>query len=568
MNQTIYGLLALLPIVLCGIFLIGLQWSAKKTMPIILVVTAALAIFIWDMTLNRVSSSIIQGLVITVSVLWIVFGAIFLLNTLKHTGAIAVIRAGFTNVSPDRRVQAIIIAWCFGCFLEGASGFGTAAAIAAPLLVAVGFPALGAVLMGMMIQSTPVSFGAVGTPIVIGVNDGLDKAAISAQLAQQGVQWGEFLQLITSQVAIIHGVIGTFMPLFMVMMLTRFFGKNKSWREGFAIWPFAIFAGLAFTIPYMITGVFLGPEFPSLVGGLVSITIVVNAAKRGFLVPKTTWDFEPQKNWPREWLGKLVVSKEDTTLTLSDKKMSTLMAWFPYLLVALLLVFSRVFTGFQSLLNSVAVDLTSILGETDISASFSPLYLPGGLLLISALVAAAFQTRKPVSALNSAFKESGKTVLGAGFVLIFTIPMVRIFINSGINLSDVASMPVASAELFSGTFGNVFPLISATIGALGAFIAGSNTVSNMMFSQFQYEAAMSLHISPSLIIAAQAVGAAAGNMVAIHNVVAASATVGLLGMEGATLRRTILPTIYYVLFCGIIVMAAIYIFGFQGPLAS
>ncbi|WLG15091.1 L-lactate permease [Psychrobacter cibarius] len=567
MNQTIYGLLALLPIVLCGIFLIGLQWSAKKTMPIILVVTAALAIFIWDMTLNRVSSSIIQGLVITVSVLWIVFGAIFLLNTLKHTGAIAVIRAGFTNVSPDRRVQAIIIAWCFGCFLEGASGFGTAAAIAAPLLVAVGFPALGAVLMGMMIQSTPVSFGAVGTPIVIGVNDGLDKAAISAQLAQQGVQWSEFLQLITSQVAIIHGVIGTFMPLFMVMMLTRFFGKNKSWREGFAIWPFAIFAGLAFTIPYMITGVFLGPEFPSLVGGLVSITIVVNAAKRGFLVPKTIWDFEPQKNWPSEWLGKLVVSKEDITLTLSDKKMSTLMAWFPYLLVALLLVFSRVFTGFQSLLNSVAVDLTSILGETDISASFSPLYLPGGLLLISALVAAAFQTRKPVSALNSAFKESGKTVLGAGFVLIFTIPMVRIFINSGINLSDVASMPVASAELFSGTFGNVFPLISATIGALGAFIAGSNTVSNMMFSQFQYEAAMSLHISPSLIIAAQAVGAAAGNMVAIHNVVAASATVGLLGMEGATLRRTILPTIYYVLFCGIIVMAAIYIFGFQGPLA-
>ncbi|WP_296206823.1 L-lactate permease [Psychrobacter sp. UBA3480] len=567
MNQTIYGLLALLPIVLCGIFLIGLQWSAKRTMPIVLAVTAALALFVWDMTLNRVSSSIIQGMVITVSVLWIVFGAIFLLNTLKHTGAIAVIRAGFTNVSPDRRVQAIIIAWCFGCFLEGAAGFGTAAAIAAPLLVAIGFPALGAVLMGMMIQSTPVSFGAVGTPIVIGVNKGLDTVAISTQLAQQGLEWGDFLQLITSQVAIMHGVIGTFMPLFMVMMLTRFFGKNKSWNEGFAIWPFAIFAGLAFTLPYTLTGIFLGPEFPSLVGGLVSVAIVVNAAKRGFLVPKTTWDFEPQKNWPSEWLGKLVVSKEDITPALSDKKMSTVMAWFPYLLVALLLVCSRVLTGFQSLLNSATVDLTSILSEADISASFSPLYLPGGLLLISALVAAFFQTKKPGSALNSAFKESSKTVLSAGFVLIFTIPMVRIFINSGVNLSDVASMPVASAELFAGAFGNVFPLISATIGALGAFIAGSNTVSNMMFSQFQYEAAISLRISPSIIIAAQAVGAAAGNMIAIHNVVAASATVGLLGMEGATLRRTILPTLYYVLFCGIIVMATIYIFGFQGPLA-
>ncbi|AMT96904.1 MULTISPECIES: L-lactate permease [Psychrobacter] len=568
MNQTIYGLLALLPIVLSGILLIGLQWSAKKTMPIVLAVTAAIALFIWDMTFNRVFSSILEGSVITVSVLWIVFGAIFLLNTLKHTGAIAVIRAGFINVSPDRRVQAIIIAWCFGTFLEGASGFGTPAAIAAPLMMAIGFPALGAVLMGMMIQSTPVSFGAVGTPIVIGVNKGLDTTAISVQLAQQGLAWEDFLQLITSQVAMIHGVIGTFMPLLMVMMLTRFFGKNKSWKEGLAIWPFAIFAGLAFTIPYTLTGVFLGPEFPALIGGLVSIAIVINAAKRGFLVPKTTWDFEPQKNWPSEWMGKLVISKEDIAVPLENKTMSAVMAWFPYLLVALLLVCSRVFVEFKTLLTSATLDFTSILGESDISASFSPLYLPGGLLLISALVAAFAQTNKPTKALSDAFGESSKTVLSAGFVLIFTIPMVRIFINSGVNLTDVASMPVASAELFAGTFGNAFPLVSATIGALGAFIAGSNTVSNMMFSQFQYEAAMSLHISPSLIIAAQAVGAAAGNMIAIHNVVAASATVGLLGMEGATLRRTILPTLYYVLFCGIIVMAAIYIFGFKGPLAS
>lgn len=568
MNQTIYGLLALLPIILSGILLIGLQWSAKRTMPIVLAVTAAIALFIWDMTFNRVFSSILEGSVITVSVLWIVFGAIFLLNTLKHTGAIAVIRAGFINVSPDRRVQAIIIAWCFGTFLEGASGFGTPAAIAAPLMMAIGFPALGAVLMGMMIQSTPVSFGAVGTPIVIGVNKGLDTTAISVQLAQQGLAWEDFLQLITSQVAMIHGVIGTFMPLLMVMMLTRFFGKNKSWKEGLAIWPFAIFAGLAFTIPYTLTGVFLGPEFPALIGGLVSIAIVINAAKRGFLVPKTTWDFEPQKNWPSEWMGKLVISKEDIAVPLENKTMSAVMAWFPYLLVALLLVCSRVFVEFKTLLTNATLDFTSILGEADISASFSPLYLPGGLLLISALVAAFAQTNKPTKALSDAFGESSKTVLSAGFVLIFTIPMVRIFINSGVNLSDVASMPVASAELFAGTFGNAFPLISATIGALGAFIAGSNTVSNMMFSQFQYEAAMSLHISPSLIIAAQAVGAAAGNMIAIHNVVAASATVGLLGMEGATLRRTILPTLYYVLFCGIIVMAAIYIFGFQGPLAS
>ncbi|MGO3301153.1 MAG: L-lactate permease, partial [Pseudoalteromonas sp.] len=554
MSQTMYGLLALLPIVLCGILLLGLQWSAKKTMPMVLAVTATIAIFVWDMTLNRVSSSMLQGLIITVSVLWIIFGALFLLNTLKHTGAIGIIRSGFTNVSPDRRIQVIIIAWCFGTFIEGASGFGTPAAIAAPLLVAIGFPALAAVLMGMMIQSTAVSFGAVGTPIIIGVNKGLDTTAISALLAKEGLQWQDFLQLVTSQVAIIHGIVGTFMPLIMVMMLTRFFGKNKSWKEGAAIWPFAIFSGLAFTVPYVLTGIFLGPEFPTIIGGLVSIAIVINAAKRGFLTPKQTWDFEPSQNWPKEWFGKLVVNTDDVAPSKSDKNISAVMAWFPYLLVAILLVCSRVFVEFKELLLSATVDFSAILGEEGISASLSPLYLPGGILLVSALVAAIFQTKKPATALNNAFKESGKTVLGAGFVLIFTIPMVRIFINSGTNLSDVVSMPVASAELFAGILGNAYPLISSTIGALGAFIAGSNTISNMMFSQFQYEAAMNLSISPSTIIASQAVGAAAGNMIAIHNVVAASATVGLLGMEGSTLRRTILPTIYYVLFSGIITM--------------
>jgi lactate permease len=566
-NETIYGLLALLPIVLSGILLIGFQWSAKKAMPVVLAVTAVIAVFVWDMTFNRVTSSILQGLVITTSVLWIVFGAIFLLNTLKHTGAIAVIRAGFTNVSPDRRVQAIIIAWCFGTFIEGASGFGTPAAIAAPLMVAIGFPALAAVLMGMMIQSTPVSFGAVGTPIVIGVNKGLDTTAISTQLMQEGMQWETFVQLITSQVAIIHAIIGTFMPLLMVIMLTRFFGKNKSWKEGLSVLPFALFAGLAFTVPYALTGVFLGPEFPSLMGGLVSMAIVVTAAKHGFLMPKKSWDFAPKEEWPAAWLGKLVIDDVKTELQKAGNKISPVVAWMPYILVALLLVCSRVFVEFKSLLSDVTLSFSSILGETGINAGFSPLYLPGGLLLISALFAALIQTKKPGSALGAAFKDSSKTILGAGFVLIFTIPMVRIFINSGVNVSDILSMPVASAELFANMFGNAFPMVSATIGALGAFIAGSNTVSNMMFSQFQFEAAMSLHISPVVVIAAQAVGAAAGNMIAIHNVVAASATVGLLGQEGATLRKTILPTMYYVVFTGIIAMITIYVLGFSGPLA-
>ncbi|MBY8074474.1 L-lactate permease [Vibrio fluvialis] len=553
MSDTLLALVAFSPIVVAAILLVGLNWPAKKAMPVAFALTVAIALTFWDMTANRVLASVLQGLGITVTVLWIVFGAIFLLNTLKYTGAITVIRNGFTNISPDRRIQAIIIAWCFGSFIEGASGFGTPAAIAAPLLVAIGFPALAAVLMGMMIQSTPVSFGAVGTPILVGVNKGLDTHNITEALVAHGSNWDAYLQQITASVALIHASVGTLMPVLMAMMLTRFFGKNRSWTEGLSILPFALFAGLAFTVPYALTGVLLGPEFPSLVGGLFGLTIVVTAAKKGFLVPKQSWDFRPENEWPAEWLGSLKMELDD----IKGKQMGLALAWLPYVLLAVILVLSRVSAEFKGLLLSVNLAFNNILGEVGVSASIAPLYLPGGILVFVALLAVLLQARS-LKPMGQALGESTKTLIGAGFVLVFTIPMVRIFINSGVNMSDLASMPVTTANFAAGLVGSAFPALSATVGALGAFIAGSNTVSNMMFSQFQFEVAQTLSVSSVIVIALQAVGAAAGNMIAIHNVVAASATVGLLGREGATLRKTIIPTFYYLVVTGLIGLAVIY----------
>ncbi len=561
MSETLLALIAFSPIVVAGILLVGLNWPAKKAMPIAFILTVIIALTAWDMSTTRVFASIFQGFGITVSVLWIVFGAIFLLNTLKHTGAITTIRNGFTNISPDRRIQAIIIAWCFGSFIEGASGFGTPAAIAAPLLVAIGFPALAAVLMGMMIQSTPVSFGAVGTPIIVGVNRGLDTHNIGEVLVANGSSWDAYLQHITSTVALTHATVGTFMPILMAIMLTRFFGKNKSWSEGLDILPFAIFAGLAFTIPYALTGVFLGPEFPSLIGGMLGLAIVVTAAKKGFLVPKSTWNFDSEDNWPTEWLGSLKLDLD----SMKHKPMGLAMAWLPYVLLALILVASRVSSEFKSMLTDVSLSFSNIFGEAGISTSIQPLYLPGGILVFTAFLAVIIQSRS-LKPLAQAVGESSKTLIGAGFVLVFTIPMVRIFINSGVNASDLASMPVTTANFAAGLVGDAFPALSAAVGALGAFIAGSNTVSNMMFSQFQYEVAQTLSISSVVVVALQAVGAAAGNMIAIHNVVAASATVGLLGREGAILRKTIIPTFFYIVLTGIIGLTLIYGFQFTDEL--
>lgn len=560
MSTTLLALLAATPIFVAAVLLVGLNWPARRAMPVVYLTAAAIALTVWDMSATRVMASTIQGILITVAVLWIIFGAILLLNTLQNSGAITTIRAGFVNISPDRRVQALIIAWLFGCFIEGASGFGTPAAIAAPLMVAIGFPAMGAVMIGMMIQSTPVSFGAVGTPIVIGVSNGLDNEAIGARLTDLGSSWEAFLQLITSEVAIGHAIVGTLMPFLMVIMLCRFFGKNKSWSEGFAMAPFALFTGLAFTIPYALTGVFLGPEFPSIVGALVGMAIVVPAAKAGFLLPKTTWDFPPEAEWPKMWLGTI----KPKAPSADEKKISLPMAWLPYLLVAVILVASRVFPELKGALASVGFGLSDILG-TGMGYTIKPLYLPGGILLFVSILTLFLHKMKPAQ-LVSAATDAGKTLIGAGFVLVFTIPMVRILINSGVNGADLVSMPVAMATAVSDSFGSIYPIFAPTVGALGAFIAGSNTVSNMMLSQFQFEVANQLAISGAVLVALQAIGAAAGNMIAIHNVVAASATVGLLGQEGKTLRMTVIPTIYYVLFAGVLGMIAIYGFGIVDPL--
>jgi lactate permease len=562
MSTSFQALLAATPIIVAGILLLGFHWSARRAMPVVYLTAAAIALYFWEMSFNRVLASSLQGIIVTISVLWIIFGAIMLLNTLQNSGAITTIRAAFTDISPDRRVQVLIIAWLFGCFIEGASGFGTPAAIAAPLLVAIGFPALAAVMVGMMIQSTPVSFGAVGTPIIIGVTNGLDHGAISSQLLTAGSSWEVFIRLISSEVAIGHAIVGTFMPLMMILMLTRFFGKNKSWSEGFAMIPFALFTGISFTIPYVLTGIFLGPEFPSIVGALVGLAIVVPAAKKGFLVPKKSWDFAPQEEWPKAWIGILTPKKPRVE---EEKKISLGLAWTPYLVVAGILVASRVSPWFKGILTSVAFGVKDILGETGISGSVEPLYLPGGILVFVCLLTFFLHRMKPAQ-LVSAATDAGRTLLGAGFVLVFTIPMVRILINSGVNAADLASMPVAMASYVAETFGSVYPFFAPTVGALGAFIAGSNTVSNMMLSQFQFEVAGVLSVSGAILVSLQAIGAAAGNMIAIHNVVAASATVGMLGQEGRTLRMTVLPTLYYIVGTGALGLIAIYILNIADPL--
>jgi lactate permease len=515
-----------------------------------------LALFVWKVPSVTVAAASVNGIVEAGKLLYIIFGAILLLNTLQESGGLRTIRAGFTDVSTDRRVQVIIIAWLFGAFIEGAAGFGTPAAVAVPLLVGLGFPAMCAVMSGMIIQSTPVSFGAAGTPILVGVGGGLsnDPAATTYAAVQGYDEFPDFLAFIGSKVALLHAISGILVPLIVICVMTRFFGTNRSFSEGLRAWKFAVFASLSMTIPYVTVAYFMGPEFPTLLGALIGLTIVVTAARFNIFVPKDTFEFGDKSTWDDEWSGTIEIKEED----LVDNNIGFLRAWSPYLIVAALLVVTRQdFLPFKSWLANDAVVEIPELFATSINVKIQPFYLPGTVFLIAAFYTFFVHSMK-LTSLQKAASKSVKTTLQASVALIFTVPMVQVFINSGGGSAGYERMPIALADGVAALTGGAWPLFAPFIGGLGAFVAGSNTVSNMMFSSFQFGMGERIGVDPSWIVALQAVGGAAGNMICVHNVVAASAVVGMLGKEGTIIRTTVFPFLYYALLAGSVGYAVVW----------
>ena len=551
MSEGLLALLAFLPILAIFVLMAVLRMPATRAMPLAFLLTLALVCFVWQTPLNRVAASVVNGLVIALDIILIVFGALSLLFTLRESGAINAINRGFTDISPDKRVQAIIITWLFGSFIEGAAGFGTPAALTAPLLLALGFPALAAVMVALIANSTAVSFGAVGTPTLIGIRTALDLPEIIGSPAIQQSGFDSFIMHVGTWSAWLHVIPGILIPLLLVSLLTRFFGEKKSFREGLAIWPYALFAGFCFVVPYLAVAVLLGPEFPSIAGGLLGMLVLIPATKAGFLTPATSWQFPDESTWDPTWRGSIETrpEKQQVNVTL-------IRAWIPYALIGLLLVVTRMrFLPFNEWLRNTRFTVPGIFG-TDISPSLSPLYNPGVLpfLLVALLSIAVFRmNRKQV---QTAWSEAYHRVSGPFLALLFAVPMVRLMMQSGNNPLDIPGMPIAMARYAAGIFQDAWPMVSPLVAALGTFMSGSATVSNMLFSLFQFTVAGETRSSPLLIVSLQNVGAAMGNMIGVHNIIAACATVGLSGMEGELLKKNLVPAVLLCLLAGILGIAA------------
>lgn len=554
MQLAIYSLLAFAPILTAFLLLTVANLPARKAMPFAYLVTAILALVVWQVPFAQLAAATFQGLVVTLEIVYIVFGAILLLNILQESGALSKIRQRLLGISRDRRVQVILIAWLLGSFIEGASGFGTTAVICVPLLVALGFPAMAAVISAIIVQSTPSSFGAVGTPIIIGLDNGLEGAgAVTQEINRLGLNFFQYLEQITAQIGVIQALIGVFIPLLLVMLMTAYFGQAKSWKDGLSIAGFALFAGLAVVIPYALTAIFLGPAFPTLFGSLIGMLIVIPAARMGFLIPKETWDFPDRSTWSPAWMGTI-----NAEVSQPPANMTTLLAWTPYFLLGLFLLLSRTrLLPLRDWLQSVQISFTNVFG-TEISFNTQPLFLPATVFVLVAIITIILH-KVEFEQIKRAISGATSSLVGTALAIGASVPMAQVFINSDVNASGLASMPLTLADGISTLVGPVWPFFAPLIGTMGSFVAGSVTISNMMFALLQFGVAQQIEVSTSLILALQVVGAAAGNMIAIGSIVPAVATVGLMGREGIVLRKLIIPIAFYLIFAGIIGMIAVLI---------
>lgn len=555
MSLTMLAGIACLPIVVALILMVGLRRPATEAMPLAWGAAVVAALVVWKTTPLYLVALSLQGFVVACNLLIIVFGAILLLHTLSASGGMETIQTGFRTISPDPRIQLIIIGFLFGAFIEGAAGFGTPAALAAPLLLLLGFPPLAAALVCLVFNTIPVPFAAVGTPIVLGLKYLKDLVIEFAGQSGGDLPFTSvetFNGLIGQWVAVIHIPVALLLPIFLCGFLTRNFGPARSWREGLSAWKFCLLASFSFLVPYLLLAVFFGPEFPALIGALVGLAIVSWAARKGIAEPALDFAFAPVKAWPSEWGGILQSVSTDGPVA----QMSQFRAWVPYGLIGLLLVFTRIPEfGVKGFLASQKIQFDAILGFSSVSADIPYLYLPGVLpfTLVALLVIPLHgMSAKSVA---GAWKKSFESIKNPTIALLFSVAIVSIFRGSGIedrvlNPNGYPSMPLAMAGAVAEVAGNIWPMLAAFVGGVGSFITGSNTVSNLLLAEFQWGLAGALNLPRDVIVASQVVGGAMGNMICIHNIVAVCAVVGLFGKEGAILKANFPTFLLYGLIVG------------------
>jgi len=487
--------LAVIPFIFFIFFLLIYKTSLLKASLITFILYVVLALLYWGMYPSFLFISLGKGFFVAFDILIIIFGAIFFLEILKDLKVINNISYYLEHLSHDYRVQIIVIAWLFEAFLEGTAGFGTPAAIAVPLLIGLGLSPIRALIVGLLGNSTAGVFGAAGTPIKVGL----------AGLSVGGVPF----------IASMLNLVGVIVPIFMLWMITKDRLNRK--KEFLDALPFAIWSGVVFIIPSIIFAKFW-PEFPSILGAMVGIVLVLITTKLKIFIPKESLSLKNEKE---------LVST-----------MSPFKSFLPYGILIALLILGKIFLGKIGILLPLPFIYTFNL------------FNPGFAFIIAGFaVALIWKSQKKV--IGDGIKEGIKESIPPFLIIVLMLAMVQIMLNSGQNTTGIHSAINIIAQFFDTKF---LPFFAPFIGAFGAFITGSVTVSNILFGNLFYTASVGLNLNPQSVLSLGVVGAAAGNMVALSDILTAEAVVRVKNQEREILKGVFIPCMVYLILVGLIGM--------------
>ncbi|WP_421418628.1 L-lactate permease [Pseudoalteromonas lipolytica] len=457
-----------------------------------------------------------MGMLSVLTPISIIAGAILLNRMLAVSGGETTIKHWLESISGNHVAQLMIIGWAFAFMLEGASGFGTPAAIAAPILVGLGFSPFKVIVFTLILNSIPVSFGAVGTPTWFGFS----ALSLNEQQVLAISQW----------TALCHVVAALVIPMIALCLVLPFHTVRKNS-------VFVYLSVLSCVLPYWLFAQW-NYEFPSLIGGAVGLFVTIFLAKKGIGLVKSQQP--PVSNKPID--GKALF-----------------LAFFPLVLLILLLVLTRIHQlGIKALLNDETVWLSIHLGfaqfelskaliislhelfGTAVSWSYKTLFVPALIPFVLVVLVSVPLLKMNKKQVSHMVHDTLSRIALPCVALIGALVMVNVLMQGGHNA------PIFYiANTFAHLTGEHWVLFASYLGALGTFFSGSATVSNLTFGGIQYGIAQQVGLSETLVLALQSTGAAMGNMICISNIIAVASIVGVNNQEGPVLKKTFFPMLIY-----------------------
>jgi lactate permease len=518
-------LLAILPIgILIYVMTKRKSWPSHISLPFAAALVYLVVLIRARLDPNLVNATVVNGTLSALTPISIIWGAILLSQTMRRSGAEGIIDGWLKEVSPNPVAQLMIVGWAFSFMIEGSSGFGTPAAIAAPLLVGLGFDAVRVAILTLAMNSVPVTFGAVGTPMWFGFSQAqLSPAEILS------VSWKS--ALVNSAAALLVPVIAL-----------RFVVGWSQIRQNLV---FIYLSILSCILPSLVLSRF-NYEFPSLIGGAVGLCLSALMAKHQVgLAPSTS---------------------DKVAAGPVSGRHERVRAFTPYVLLIAILVVTRVrFLPFREWLNAeyprltfdwgslgtfsvsraLVFKLDSIFG-TSSAWSYNSLYVPA-LIPFAVVVLLSMPILKiDFHALKKVAADTTKRLSGPSVTLMGALIMVQLMTLGG----DQAQTKVIGRQLAAVT-GKSWPFFAPVLGALGAFFSGSATVSNLTFAGIQDSIAHTLGLDRTSILALQSVGSAMGTIISISNIIAVCSILGLVNQEGVILKRASIPLLIYGVVAGL-----------------